>query len=336
MDSIKEVAPDIFMVTQAIRSRQFKSSVNLFVFAGNDGLIFDSGYGGRRKKAGLVQTLGQISQIKKSRGEPCVISRAMPSHGHWDHFSGLGHFQEVLGLRILATQNQVEKMGSKKAFKASLQSERPFFNHRPSPLVKILHKIRDDVGAELFMGLARVCFVPGPIDIIDENDLLSINGEAWQMIPAPGHCDDDIVLYNRERGILLGGDVVLRSITTWLGPPRSNLKMYLESLERIRQLPNLNLILSAHGSPIKNPVERIQGAIEHREKRTSDLFQLVLKSGKKGLAYGEIFNAVYPGANRFKRFLLGGWILVTLQYLWEEGAIFTLPRCGEIKFCASS
>lgn len=335
MDSVKEVAPDIFMVTQAIHSRQFKSSVNLFVLAGNDGLIFDSGYGGRQKKAGLVQTLAKISQIKKSRGESCMIGRAMPSHGHWDHFSGLGHLQEGLGLRILATQKQVEKMGSKKAFKASLQPERPLFNHRPSPWAKILHKIRDGVGAEIFMGLARVCFVSGPIDIIAENKVLSINGEAWQMIPAPGHCDDDIVLYNRERGILLGGDIVLRSITTWLGPPRSNLRVYLKSLERIRELPNLNLILSAHGSLIENPVERIQGAIAHREKRTNDLFQLVLKSGKKGLTYGEIFNAVYPGTHRFKRFLLGGWILVTLQYLWEEGAVFTLPRGGEIKFCAN-
>lgn len=323
MHSIKEVAPDIFMITQAITQKHLKSSVNLFVIAGKDGLVFDSGYGGRQKKSCLVNALGKISHLKKSRGEACVITRAMPSHGHWDHFSGLGHLQDALGLEILATQKQAKKIGSKKSFKDSFREDFPLFNPPTPKFFEVCHNLGDSLVNELFMKLARVSFVSGPINIIDENTQLTVNGEPWQVIPVPGHCDDDIVLYNRERGILLGGDIILRRITTWLGPPRSNLKDYLKSLELLMKLPNLKLILPAHGSSISNPVKRIQGAIDHREKRTKDLFLLLLRSGKRGLSFGEIFHAFYPKSPLFKRSLLEGWILVTLQYLFEKGDIIT-------------
>ncbi len=336
MQSIKEVAPDLFMITQSIHYRQFKSSVNVYVIGGKDGLVFDSGYGSRQKRRRLVHSLGQILNLEKSRQEAWAVTRAMTSHGHWDHFSGLGHMQEILDLKILATQKQAEKIGSKKIFKDSFQEESRFLNRSIPKFVGVCRQIWDGLANELFLQLARVRFVEGPIEIIGENTKLLVNKESWQVIPVPGHCDDDLVLYNRKRGILLGGDIVLRSITTWLGPPKSNLKVYQESLERLMKLPNLKVILPAHGSPIPNPGKRIQAIIDHREKRTKDLFQLVLRSGKKGVSYGEIFHAFYPKTTFFKRSLQGGWILVTLQHLFDEGDIISRPRGRNMIFLASA
>jgi glyoxylase-like metal-dependent hydrolase (beta-lactamase superfamily II) len=114
MAPIKEIAPDIFKITQTLSLKQLKFSVNVYVIAGENGLIFDSGYGSRQAGNSLVRSIHRISGLMKDRGQPFRITRAMSSHGHWDHFSGLQHLQRTLGIDILATQKQAEKLGSKK------------------------------------------------------------------------------------------------------------------------------------------------------------------------------------------------------------------------------
>lgn len=330
MQSIKEVAPNIFMVTHTIKIKQLKSSVNVFVLAGQDGLVFDAGVGSWRTRTPLMDQIEKICRLKESTGEACSITRAIPSHGHWDHFSGLYHLQKKLGLKILATEKQIKTIGSKQGFKDSIR-ERDYLPRSSAPKER-WYSILEDLVNELFVKIARINFVTGPIDIVDENTELTVNKQIWQLILVPGHSDDDIALYNEQKGILLGGDIVLRKITTWLGPPKSDLRLYIQSLERLRQLPNLKLILPAHGSPITNPAERISAAIRHRHQRTQDLLSLVMRSGKKGISQGEIFHKFYPRPPFFGRSLLEGWILVTLVYLMEEGKIITQKRDAKTVF----
>lgn len=322
----REVAPDIFMITHTLRIGQVKSSVNVFALTGKDGLVFDAGVGSWLNRTPLIDQIEKVIQLKKSRGEICTITRAIPSHGHWDHFSGLAHLQKILGLRIMATQKQAEKIGSKKGFKDSIREH----DYSLTPVIrktpKGWHSIWEDLSSELFLKIAGINFVTGPIDIVDENTELTINEETWKIISVPGHSDDDIVLYNEDKGILLGGDLVLRKITTWLGPPKSDLRAYLQSLERLRQLPNLKLILPAHGNPVTNPAERISEIIRHRHQRTKDLLHLVMRSGKKGISQSEVFHAFYPKTNILQRSLLEGWQLVTLKYLIEERKINAKKR----------
>ena len=334
MSSIKEVVPNLFMITQTIKNRFFKFSVNIYVVAGKDGLIFDSGYGTRKERTNLIKNVHAISNLKKSRGEVCTITRAIASHGHWDHFSGLGHLQNVLDLDILATPKQAEKIGSKKTYKELFWGNSTLVNHPASKFLNIRQKIFNNLVSEIVMRLFNVCFVSGDINIIDENTQLSINGETWQIIHVPGHSDDDIVLYNMKKGVLLGGDIIFRKIPTWLGPPKSDLNAYLNSLEHLLELPNLKLIFPAHGRPIENPGQRIQEIIDHHIKRTEELLQLILKSGQNGLTYKKILYKFYPKAGVLKKDMLGGWILVTLQYLLNKGDVIKMFKKQKIVFLA--
>ncbi len=321
MSSIQEVAPGIFRIIQTIN--RFKFSVNVYVIAGHDGLVFDSGFGSRRAGNALVKGIDRISDLSRDRGRPGQrfrVSRAIASHGHWDHFSGLAHLQTRLGLAILATENQALKFGAKENYKHFFWEERKMFESQVPGSDNSGRRIRNHLINELLIKLFRIRFIPGEIIPVRDHQRLSINGQPWEVIPAPGHCDDDIVLFNRATGVLLGGDLVLRSVTTWLGPMKSDLALYLKSLERIKQLPGLNLILPAHGSPIINPGERIQEAIDHRKKRTDEVWQLVLASRGKGLSFEEIYGRIYPG-KQFQRGLFGGWIVVTLKYLLDRGDI---------------
>ncbi len=113
---------------------------------------------------------------------------------------------------------------------------------------------------------------------------------------------------------------------------KSDLALYLKSLERIKRLPGLKMILPAHGSPITNPCERIQEAIDHRNKRTEEVLHLV--SGNAGISFEDIYGRIYPGKN-FQRGLLGGWIVVTLKYLLDRGDIVSEKKGRKTIFVAA-
>ncbi len=327
MQALKEVTTNLFMARQTIGKGQNKFSVNVYVIAGKNGLVFDGGYGDRKVQDSLVKNIKAIS----NNG---TITRALPSHSHWDHFSGLNHLQKKLGLKILATQKQAKVIGSKKEFKKSLWADSVLLNQNGSIIRRPFKRLKKCVTDALFLILLNVRFVSGEIKILDENTTFKINDETWQMIPVPGHCADDIVLYNESRGILLGGDIVLNKITTWLGPPRSNLSDYISSLEHLKALPHLKTIFPAHGGPITEPVQRIQAAIDHRKKRTDILYQMILDTGKKGISFETLFLNFYSEVSFFRKRLLSGWIGVTLEYLVEKQKVYVKKNGSQVLFNA--
>lgn len=160
----------------------------------------------------------------------------------------------------------------------------------------------------------------------------SINDETWKLFASPGHSTDHISLYNQEKGILFSGDNVLRSVTTWLGPPSSCLKDYVQSLEKILNLPHLKIIFSAHGRPIENPRERIKDILEHRRQRTNQVMKRIQKNKKGGITPEEIIKTMYPGKNKMKHSIARGWIVLTLKHLEENHQIRRTERKKELRF----
>lgn len=326
MYRIKEAAPDIFMVTRTLGPGRGGSSMNAVVLAGEDGLIFDPGYGAWQRPHPLVRAVREIK--KQYGGRPFAITRAMASHGHWDHFSALGPLQDQMGLEILATPKQRPVMTSKTTFKAAFRKD-----GQDAP-ARGVSRLLQSVTDQAFITLARVGFVTGPVTLIPERSVLRINGRAWQVIPAPGHCNDDIILYNREDGILLGGDLVLRTINTWLGPPRSDMKTYLDSLGMIRDLPGLNLIVPAHGSPVTDPLLRIDQIIERRQAKARELCDLIAAAGTAGVGFERICREVLPKGAGMQRYLSKGMLGATLDYLVKEGSVARSRVKGQPRYTA--
>lgn len=329
---VKEVSPDIFMITQAEKSRFVKFSVNVFVIAGADGLIFDAGSGKKRAASLLVKQIKTIENNMRAKGRKCSIARVLPSHGHWDHFSGIAHLRKNLSVRVLVTKKMLENTGSKKAYRDSFKNEARIINVPAPRILECFYDSARFVVDEISFRLFGIDFVKQPVRFIEENSSLVINNTLWEVIHLPGHCDDAIVLYNRQDGILLCGDNLLRSVTTWLGPPKSNLEKYIESLEYLLTLPNLKLILPAHGSPITEPVKRLKEAIDHRHHRTRDLLNAIELAGETGLSFNALLKHFYPKIRFYKKYIVRGWILTTLEYLLEKKKIYGCVEKGKKVF----
>ncbi len=316
---MEEVCPDIFMITETGTMGALMPPVNVYVLAGHNGLIFDTGYGRKKILDHLAKELDRVKTVVKKRGKPFEITRALPSHTHPDHFSGLRFLKKRYGVKSMLTEDMAAYMTARKHYYQGAVSRR----YRTSLGKDLLARAVVGYFQPLLLGTTME---KRPDIIIKNNTVLGVNDEPWQVLPAPGHCDDHISLYNEERGILFSGDNIMRRVTTWLGPPRSDLEVYEQTLTDILALPRLELILSAHGSPVTNPRQRLQELLRHRRQRTRDVLAVVRESGRSGIAPGEIINRLYTGRDKRKRFFADGWIMLTLAKLENEGRLTTRKK----------
>jgi glyoxylase-like metal-dependent hydrolase (beta-lactamase superfamily II) len=107
---------------------------------------------------------------------------------------------------------------------------------------------------------------------IAEGDEIEIGGRLWRVIVGFGHAPEHVCLYQRELGVLISGDQVLPKITTnvsvWPDQPEGNpLKLYLDSMDKFRPLPEESLVLPSHGLPFLGLHARLDQLAEHHEER---------------------------------------------------------------------
>ncbi|ABW67273.1 beta-lactamase domain protein [Desulfosudis oleivorans Hxd3] len=311
---MQEVAPNIFMITEQGAMGALMPPVNLYVLAGSDGLVFDTGYGRKAILEHLAKEMERIQAVMAARGTPFAVTRALPSHSHPDHFSGLGYLKKRFGIQSMLTPKMAVNLDPARYRRRALA----YWKYDIGLRKKMTLTAYLAVIQSLLLGTT---FIDRPDTFVEENSQLTINDEPWQILPAPGHWDDHVALYSEDRGILFSGDTILRSITTWLGPPLSSISAYTQTLERILALPKLDLILSAHGSPIREPRQRIRQILAHRAQRTADVLAVIAQTSGRGATINEIAGALYRDEHAQKRNLADGWIILTLEELAREEKI---------------
>ncbi len=331
---MQQICKGIFMVTCTGGISVLKPPVNIYIIPGNNGMIFDAGYGDRRSVNFLMKEISKIRAYCRKHSMGTDISQILVSHSHPDHFSGLYELKKKLKASVLLTPAMSRLITSKKEYRKSYEEtlssdESKSYKHglinMLKPAVEVLYE--KNYGTR-FLKQADV--------MIDDDSYISINNKIWKVFPSPGHCDDHISLYNQETGVLFAGDNILRSITTWLGPPRSSLTKYLSSLLYMKNLPGLKIILTAHGSPVLKPKQRIKQIIRWRELRTLQVYSVIKYSRQKSLSVGDIVKKIYKGQGWIKYKMAEGWIRLTLDHLEFKGRILSDNRKNKrVYYCSS-
>ncbi|TFG27643.1 MAG: MBL fold metallo-hydrolase [Promethearchaeota archaeon] len=332
---MKEVSPGIFLIKEKGSIKLRKPPVNIYIISGEqDGLIFDAGYGDKKTIKYVIKEIEKIKALYTSQNKNFKLKKVLPSHTHPDHFSGLYLLRKYVGLDIILTKKMAEVIKNKKVYRQFREPDLledlylivPFMGRIKSKILDFFHWI-------LYKWAFGIKFLDNPDEIIEENTDISVNNENWKVIHLPGHAVDHIALYNEKRGILLSGDHIIKNVTTWLGPPNSNIKSYLDSLEiKIKNLPVLKLILPAHGRPIKNPIRRVEEIILHRKERTQQLISIINDKGENGITPTQIIQILYPQGAKIINRIGRGWVCLTLRMLEEENRVTHIQCKKKIKF----
>ena len=107
-----------------------------------------------------------------------------------------------------------------------------------------------------------------PDGSLQEGDVISIGSYRFEVLHTPGHSPGHISLFDRDTGILFGGDLV-GDIVAWYTPASGGVTGYLESLAKIEAC-HPRVILPSHGAVIDDPVvkiDEVRARLLSREKK---------------------------------------------------------------------
>jgi len=310
---IKEIKPDIFVITTKSRFPVLKPPVKLYLLAGENSLLFDAGYGLKSDVSYVKKHIDTIVSQYSSQGKPFNLSWILPSHSHADHFSGSLEMKKLTGSNILLTNHMKQTLKSRSSYIGKYYEKNENTGHLRKLASKFMILINEKI-----LGMK---FIKKPDKVVKSGYKIFISGRIWEILSLPGHSSDHVGLYCETEGILLGGDNILRSVITWLGPPDSNLIEYEKSLYKMLHLPNLKIIFPAHGSPVIKPHQRIREILSHRKKRLGNVHEIIMETSPSGATVRNIQERLYPGKGILIRFNSEGWIKLAIKELKESEKI---------------
>ena len=101
---------------------------------------------------------------------------------------------------------------------------------------------------------------------LGDGDLLETGEFVLRAVHTPGHASNHLCYRHEAQRMLFTGDHIMSGSTVVIDPPDGNMKHYLESLERLKDL-DLASLAPGHGPVIDEPMEVVDWLINHRLKR---------------------------------------------------------------------
>ncbi len=137
--------------------------------------------------------------------------------------------------------------------------------------------------------------------LLEDGDVITLRGAPeikLRVIHTPGHARGHVCLYEERTGTLLSGDNIVGLGSVLIDPPEGNMRAYLDSLLRMRSLPNLSVMFGGHGPAIGNPHYKIDEYIAHRLDREQNILRAVGEGASKPEAIvGRVYTDVSPRAH---------------------------------------
>jgi len=107
---------------------------------------------------------------------------------------------------------------------------------------------------------------------------VTIGERVWTCIGGLGHSPEHMALLSDDQQILLSGDMLLPSISTNVSvysqePDANALQWFLDSLDKMADLPDSTLVLPSHGRPFRGAATRVAQLRAHHDERLRELLQ---------------------------------------------------------------
>jgi glyoxylase-like metal-dependent hydrolase (beta-lactamase superfamily II) len=125
------------------------------------------------------------------------------------------------------------------------------------------------------------------------------------VMDAPGHTFEHVVLYAAHEGALFTGDVILGQGTVLIAPPHGSMHAYRHTLQRLLDnYSNARTIFGGHGPPVHHVRAKIEEYIEHRGMREREIVDALAGGGAQTIPelvlriYGDDRPELWPAMAR--------------------------------------
>jgi glyoxylase-like metal-dependent hydrolase (beta-lactamase superfamily II) len=156
-----------------------------------------------------------------------------------------------------------------------------------------------------------------PDGSIEDGEFHEIGGARLRAVHTPGHASNHVCFLLEADGWLLTGDHLMSGSTVVILPPDGSMRLYLESLRRLRTLP-VRALLPGHGAVIADAPAEIDRVVAHRLKREAKVVAALGNDGR-GSTLDALVPLVYDDTPVALHGLARFSLLAHLQKLLEEG-----------------
>jgi glyoxylase-like metal-dependent hydrolase (beta-lactamase superfamily II) len=183
---------------------------------------------------------------------------------------------------------------------------------------------------------------------VAEGDVLEFGARSWRVHRRPGHSPSDTVFHDEASGELMGGDHLIKHISSnplisrslpgdapsdgGAHRPRA-LLTYMDSLRATREM-DLRVVYSGHGDPVEDHRALIDERFEGYERRARKIAGIVGDGGPK--TGFDIAQAMWGNVAVTQAFLTLSEVLGHVDLLLERGEVVEVEDDGVVRFAPSA
>jgi glyoxylase-like metal-dependent hydrolase (beta-lactamase superfamily II) len=317
-----QVLPDLYQL--ALPTPFPVGPVNVYIARDAHGLtLVDCGLRTPQARAALDAGLAALGYAVRD------VRRILVTHAHADHYglaaalaseSGAQVFTHPFNRPVLEAYD--EERERRLAFYAGILRE----SGVPDELQHIIGHMRRDIG-----DYAETVRVAGDLN---EGDMFTLAGRAWQVLHTPGHSAGLVCLYEPHSRALLSNDHLLRDISSnpLVEPPplghsarMKSLVEYIAQMQRVAAM-DISIAWPGHGEPIHDVRALVRQRVEFHARRASGILEIL--DGHSLTAY-QIALRLFPRLDPLNFFLAISEVLGHLELLETKGHA-SLAQDGDI------
>lgn len=142
-----------------------------------------------------------------------------------------------------------------------------------------------------------------PDQTLKDGDIVTCGEYRLRAVHTPGHASNHLCYLLEDRGVLFTGDHVMQGSTVVISPPDGDMQAYLDSLQRLLELP-VGALAPGHGHVIDTPQDEVRRLIAHRLKREGKVLAALERVGPATLetlvahAYDDVPQRIHHVAMR--------------------------------------
>lgn len=135
-----------------------------------------------------------------------------------------------------------------------------------------------------------------PDSPLDDQEHITLDNGALVALHTPGHASNHVCFLYQAEGLLFTGDHLMSGSTVIIIPPDGSMRLYLESLGRLRELP-IKSLAPGHGALMPDAIGEIDRVTAHRLARESKLVRALSARGAASL--DDLLPEVYDDVPKF-------------------------------------